>query len=98
MKTQLFNEYAALKLQITECEAKTDALKPQIIEEMAKEEADSIEHSAGLFSLQERRLWTYPISIQKAEEKLKSDKKAAEADGTATSKSKPVLMFKAKGE
>jgi len=92
----IFDQYAAKKLQLVALEEELDALKPQVIAAIQEQEADQVEHSSGLFSLQARRTWTYPLEVQLQEENLKAEKKQCEQIGTATYSEKPVLVFKAK--
>lgn len=96
MNTPLINEYITLKLEITEREARAESIKPQIIEEMQKEEADQLDHASGTLLLQSRRTWTYPEDIQVVEQELKENKKKSEQIGEATYIEKPVLVFKVK--
>lgn len=96
MNTQILDQYATKKLQLIAIEEELEALKPQVVAAIQEQEADQIDHAAGLFSLQARRSWTYPLEIQLQEENLKAEKKQAEQLGTATYSEKPVLVFKAK--
>lgn len=90
------DRYAQLKQEIARLEDEVSAIKPAVISYMQEGNIDEIGHSAGTFTLQARRTWTYPASITELDAKLKEKKEIAEQTGEATYVEKPVLVFKSK--
>lgn len=95
MTKELFEEYANLKEQEKEIEAKIDELKPKILSEMEAAETDKVETEQGNFTITKKKTWTFTEKVHAVELQLDSIKDQERADGSATFEEKPVLMFKA---
>lgn len=92
MKTELFNQYAELKLKIKELEEEVEILAPQVLEEMGENE--EVSSDFGTFVRANRRKWTYPEVLVEFEADVKAKKKQAEQVGDATYEEVPYLVFK----
>jgi len=93
MNRELFEKYAELKRAEADLVSQINELKPQIMTEMGDNEEVEVD-GVGKFVVGKRRVWTYPESIQQAENDLKTVKKEAERLGDATCQENPYVIFK----
>ena len=95
MNKALFTEYAELKMQIAELEAKCDALKPELL--MQIPEDAKIDAGVGVFSLSSRKTWRYSQETTDLEKEVKERKKEEEQTGVAESvDGEMFVVFKAR--
>lgn len=91
---QALSEYAELKIQTKNAEARMKELQPLIVGAMQHEGIDKIPTSKGSFTLQARKTWTYSGVVEELKANLDARKEQEEADGTASYKEAPVLQFR----
>ncbi len=89
--SNIFGEYAindaqikSLKAQIAEIELKQDQLRPHIITSMVEQGMTKTELDIGKFTVERRKVWTYPEAVVELGEELKAQKATAESTGEAT--------------
>ncbi len=93
MEKTILNEYAKLKLQASEIEKRLDELKPSVIEELSNLDISTYETSLGKFSINKRKVYTYPEYIIKAKEEVKVLEKQAISNEEATYEEVQSLVF-----
>ncbi len=84
MTTELFQEYAELKVQEKTIKTRLDELKASVIEEMDSEGLDKQPTPAGTFSLIHAKKWDFSESVKETEKGLKKMMEKEKSDGTAT--------------
>ena len=95
MNKEAFVEYAELKIEIAELEAKCDALKPELLEQIPSDSKIDMEY--GTFTLSSRKVWKYSDETTDLEDELKAKKKKEEQLGVAeATEGASFIVFKAK--
>lgn len=95
MNREAFIEYAELKMEIAELEAKCDALKPELLEQIPSDSKIDMEY--GTFTLSSRKVWRYSDETTELEEEVKAKKKQEEQLGIAEAiAGSSFIVFKAK--
>lgn len=91
-------KYATLKSQVKGLEAEIDELGGEVLMIITEEAPKDLTISTdqGIFTVANKRRWTYPKEIVAIEKDLKEKKTEAEAKGIATCVENPYLLFKAK--
>lgn len=93
MTTTKLNNYHALTQQIAELEAKKEALKLQIMDEMRNEGLEAVQTDFGRFTLYNVVKYTFSDDVKKAEEKVKRMKEKEKDEGTALIEETPTLRY-----
>lgn len=99
-----FEAYALLDAQIAELEAKKDAMRNEILADMAQRGVESEKHSLGQFTIAKLKKWSYPAKVLKLEkekkqeianltDEIKTAKAKAESTGEATYEESNSLRF-----
>ena len=91
---ELFQQYAQMQIQKREIESRMEQIKPALIEEILKEEADKIELEEGSFIIMKRKVLEYTEAVQYIADQLKEKKREEEAKGIALFEINNVLVFK----
>ncbi len=87
MNKKIFEEYAGLKAEEKKISDRLEELKPIIVEEMGKEDADKVELAqVGSFTLGTQARWKFSKAVEELQEKEK-------ASGVATQTVSTVLRF-----
>ena len=86
-RTNNLKEYAGIKTQIVELEAKLKELQPYIIDMVDEEGGKIVDKDLGVFYFSERTTWEYSPVIREIEQDLKDKKKIEELQKVATVKS-----------
>ena len=86
MKTDILKEYANLKATEKATAERLEELKPQIVEEMRKEDADKVNTTFGNFTLGSMTRWKFSKAVEDLQEKEK-------ANGIAQAVTSTVLRF-----
>lgn len=94
MNEAILEELARLKRQERDIAERIAPLAAQVTEMMRAEGVDEVSRTFGRFMRAARRTWTYPESIESAQDALKIAKKEAEARGDATYEEKEYVIFK----
>ncbi|MFA5128534.1 MAG: VCBS domain-containing protein [Patescibacteria group bacterium] len=93
----VYTQYAEVDKQIKDLQEKQKILQVECLVEMEKRKATQIKTDLGIFSVAERRTWTYSADLKKEETNIKALKKAEEISGKATCEiSKSMRFLKAK--
>lgn len=97
MNSQLYKEYALLKAQIDELEAKSEKIRLEIYDDMDGLHVNSLQTQFGGFQIAGRTTYEYSLKVKAMEEKVKKAKKIEELKGIATIKSvsQSLRFFKA---
>lgn len=93
MEQNIYEEYAIVKAQKAELEAREDVLKASIIADMNERETSKEETPLGRFSITRRKTWTYPQRVIDLGETFKAEKSKAESTGEATYVEAESLTF-----
>ncbi len=93
MISNLYEEYAVLESEIAALEAKKEQLRPHILKQMIERGREPVETAIGNFSIQKRKIWTYPEPVVELGEEFKAAKKKAESTGEATFEEEESLRF-----
>lgn len=93
MNTDLFQQYAELKVQEKEIKEKIDNLKESVIKEMADAGLDKQPTPLGTFTIQLSKKWEFDDTVRDAENHVLKLKEFAKANGKATYKEVPELKF-----
>lgn len=94
LSREKFQEYAELKRQQKEIEAKLDELQPVLLKEMADSGNDKVDAEFGVFTRSGKKKWKYSDGVNELEAQLKDKKKDEQADGTATFEESTYLTFR----
>lgn len=93
-KEQLI-EYATLKKEIKEREARLDELQPSVLAAIQELQRDEVElNGYGTFVLAKRRAWTYTEATQALVKQTKDAQKREEQTGDAQYEEKPYIIYK----
>ena len=93
MSQKMYEEYAVLDAQIKQLTAQKDALKVQIVEELAGGEEQTVEIAVGKFTIAKLKTWTYTPRVTELEEEFKAQKATEQSTGDATFEEKPSLRY-----
>lgn len=90
----LYVQYAVMKNAAKVLAERIQEINGLIMEEMDRLKVEKQQFDYGTFSVTERKKWTYPALILKAEEKLEARKLQSQKDGKATVEITKSLMFR----
>lgn len=93
--TDLYQQYAMMKIATKMMEERIDELNEYIVDEMKDKELEKQQFEFGSFSLSTRKTYKYTEAVNSLADKLKAQKKAEEESGEATLEEKKSLLFKA---
>ena len=79
---ELLQEYAELKAVEKSNTERLEFLKPLIVEEMRKIDADKVETEFGKFTVGSRATWQYSPAVEKVKEEEKANGKAKQVVST----------------
>lgn len=91
----IYNKYANIKSKISTLLVQSTALQSEIINDLENKGQNQHKDSNGLFSLVERKQWSYSAKVTRMEKVLKEAKQIEEITGKARYDVKTGLMFKA---
>jgi len=84
----ILKQYANLKVQAKEIEAKLKELEPKVFDQVMAVDGEKIEAKYGTFSLTTKKVWNYSETLLEKEsqikEKIKLMKREEELSGKAT--------------
>ena len=93
MNTQLFQDYAQLKIQEKQLKEQIDSLKEEVIKEMQGADLDKQPTELGTFTIQSSKKWTFTKEVESAQKEVERLKKHEQANGKATFTEVPELKF-----
>lgn len=89
----MYEEYAAIKMQISNLEKRAGEILPSIIADMQARDVKKEVHSLGNFSLSTTKKWSFPEALIIAKDKLDAKFEKAKSTGEATFEESPRLTF-----
>ncbi len=89
----VYTQYAEIDKQIKDLQEKQKILQAACLLEMEKRKATQIKTDLGIFSVAERKTWTYSEDLKKEESNIKAMKKAEEISGKATCEISKSMRF-----
>lgn len=91
----MYEQYALIKIEIAELEARAKELAPKIIEEIKGNKALQLKYAnpLGSFSVTPLKKWSYPAKTLALGEKFKAQKAKDESTGDATYTEELSLRF-----
>lgn len=91
--SNIYGEYAQIDAEIAALEAKKEQLRPHIIKMMMDQGLEKVDIGLGKFSVNPRKVWTYPEEVTAINDEFKAAKAKAESTGEATFEEVPQLRF-----
>ena len=89
----IYEEFALVNAKIAELTVVKDALKVDILNEMAEKGEKKVETGVGSFTVAKLKSWVYPDKVVKLGEDFKVAKAKAESNGEATYTENDSLRF-----
>jgi len=92
----LINKLAELRIKEKEIAAEIKAIVAEVTPTVSDLDSGAqLEVESGTFTIQKRRVWTYPAYVNMAEDVFKEAKEKAQATGDAEYTENTSLVFKA---
>lgn len=89
----LYTEYAAIESELAAIEAKKQAIRIEIFENLKLAGQDKVDTPVGRFTVANKVKWAYSEIVTDMEEKLKIKKIQEQKKGTATESKSQYLLF-----